>query len=58
VDWVRNNIFLVLAFICIGTGFLTLADRHLSWGPLLLVGGYCVLLPFYLWRSFRGHVGE
>ena len=39
-------------------GFLTLAGGMLSVGPLLLVGGYCVLLPFFLWRSFRNSVGE
>ena len=39
-------------------GFVALAAGRLSVGPLLLVGGYCVLLPFFLWRSFRRRVGE
>ena len=39
-------------------GFLTLQGGMLTVGPLLLVGGYCVLLPFFLWRSFRNSVGE
>ncbi len=42
----------------IGLGFALLAAGRLSFGPLLLVGGYCVLLPFFLWRSFRKSVGE
>ena len=39
-------------------GFLTLMGGRLTIGPVLLVGGYCVLLPFFLWRSFRKSVGE
>lgn len=37
----------------IALGFVLLAAGSLSIAPLLLVGGYCVLLPFFLWRSFR-----
>jgi len=39
-------------------GFVTLAGGKLSIGPQLLIAGYCVLLPFYLWTSFRRNVGE
>jgi hypothetical protein len=39
-------------------GFVALKAGRLSIGPLLLVGGYCVLLPFFLWRVFRKSVGE
>jgi len=39
-------------------GFITLAGGMLTVGPVLLVLGYCVLLPFFLWRSFRDSVGE
>jgi len=39
-------------------GYLTLSAGMLSVGPVLLVLGYCVLLPFFLWRSFRESVGE
>ncbi len=46
------------ALAAIGLGFALLAAGSLSFGPLLLVGGYCVLLPFFLWRSFRKSVGE
>jgi hypothetical protein len=45
-----------LAAVLLGYGFL--AAGRLSIGPLLLVGGYCVLLPLFLWRSFRRRVGE
>jgi hypothetical protein len=39
-------------------GFVTLASGMLTVGPVLLVLGYCVLLPFFLWRSFQESVGE
>ena len=39
-------------------GFVTLAAGMLTVGPALLVLGYCVLLPFFLWRSFQDSVGE
>ena len=39
-------------------GFVTLAAGMLTIGPVLLVLGYCVLLPFFLWRSFQDRVGE
>jgi len=46
------------ALAAIGTGFLLLSAGSLSLGPLMLVTGYCILLPFFLWRSFRKSVGE
>jgi len=48
----------LLAAACIIGGYVALAARHLSLGPLLLVGGYCLLLPAFLWRSFQGQGGE
>lgn len=42
----------------IALGFVLLAAGSLSIAPLLLVGGYCVLLPFFLWRSFRRSAGR
>lgn len=41
------------ALAAIALGFGLLAAGSLSVAPLLLVGGYCVLLPLFLWRSFR-----
>lgn len=46
------------ALAAIILGFVTLGAGRLSIGPLLLVGGYCLLLPFFLWRSFQKSVGE
>ena len=55
----RNDLWILAAGLgSIIAGYLFLAAQHLSWGPLLLVGGYCVLLPVYVWRRFRQGVGE
>jgi hypothetical protein len=49
---------LAVGLLAIAAGYLFLAAGHLSWGPLLLVSGYCVALPVFLWRLFRRGVGE
>lgn len=53
-----HALLLVLGLVAIGAGYVLLADQRLSWGPLLLVAGYCVLLPWFIWRLFRQGVGE
>ncbi len=58
MDFFRKTTILWLALAFIAIGFLSLNAGKLSLGPLLLVGGYCVLLPFFIWRSFRKSVGE
>ncbi len=58
MDFIRKFWLLWTAIAAIIMGFLTLSAGKLSVGPLLLVGGYCILLPFFLWRSFRKSVGE
>lgn len=58
MEFLRKTWLLWTAFTSIIVGFLTLGAGLLSTGPLLLVLGYCVLLPFFLWRSFRRSVGE
>jgi hypothetical protein len=58
MSWLRRNGLLVAALAAIVLGYVLLDAGRLSWGPLLLVGGYCVLLPFFLWTSFRKRVGE
>lgn len=58
MEFLRKTWLLWTAFAAIIVGFLTLGAGMLSTGPLLLVLGYCVLLPFFLWRSFRRSVGE
>ena len=49
----RNLWSLALGLVAILLGYLLLAGGHLSWGPLLLVIGYCVALPVFVWRRFR-----
>ncbi len=54
----RKTWLLAAAVAAIVIGYVALAAQRLSIGPLLLVGGYCILLPLFLWRSFRRRVGE
>ena len=58
VGLLRKFWMLWAALGAIVLGFLTLSARMLTMGPILLVLGYCVLLPFFLWRSFQDSVGE
>ncbi len=58
MDLIRKTALLWLALAFIVVGFVSLDAGKLSLGPLFLVGGYCVLLPFFIWRSFRNSVGE
>lgn len=58
MEILRKTWLLLTALSSITAGFFFLAGGKLSTGPLLLVLGYCVLLPFFLWRSFRKSVGE
>jgi hypothetical protein len=55
---IRKNWLLVAGVAAILIGFALLAGGSLSFGPLLLVVGYCLALPIYLWRNYRGGVGE
>ena len=54
----RHVWILLLGLTAIGLGYVMLSAEKLSWGPLLLVGGYCVALPVFIWRLFRTGVGE
>jgi len=58
MDLVKKYWLLWAALGAVVLGFGTLAAGRLTVGPLLLVLGYCVLLPFFLWRSFKKSVGE
>jgi len=58
VAFVRKNWLLVAGAAAVLIGFALLAGGSLSLGPLFLVVGYCLALPIYLWRSYRGGVGE
>ena len=54
----RHTWILGLGLISIMAGYVLLGSQHLSWGPFLLVAGYCVALPVFIWRLFRDGVGE
>lgn len=54
----RNAWSLLLGLVAILLGYVLLAGGRLSWGPLLLVIGYCVALPLFVWRRFRAGVGN
>ena len=54
----RRTWMLWTSLVVVAAGYLLLAAGRLSLGPLLLVTGYCILLPVFLWRSFRRRVGE
>ena len=58
MDLIRKTYLLWAALAAIAAGFATLEAGRLSVGPVLLVTGYCVLLPLFIWRSFRRSVGE
>ncbi|MCP4574336.1 MAG: hypothetical protein GY838_18430 [bacterium] len=58
MEILRRSWLLVVALASIAGGYLALDGGRLSIGPLLLVAGYCVLLPLFLWTSFRKRVGE
>ena len=58
MDLLKKFWLLLVALGSIGLGFLLLSADRLSLGPLLLVAGYCVLLPSYLWQNFQHSVGE
>ncbi len=54
----RHVWILAAGLVAILAGYLLLAAGALSWGPVLLVLGYCVALPAFVWRLFRSGVGE
>lgn len=58
MDLIRKFWLLLASLSAIIIGFAALSAGKLSIGPLLLVGGYCLLLPFFLWRAFQNSVGE
>ena len=58
MNLIRNNWLLVAGMLAIAAGYVLLAEHHLSLGPLLLVAGYCIALPLFVWRLFRRGVGE
>jgi hypothetical protein len=50
-------LFAGLAAIALGYGLLKW--RHsMVVAPMLLVAGYCVLIPMHLWSCYRSGLGE
>ena len=58
MDLLKKFWLLWTSLLAVVIGFVTLSAGMLTVGPVLLVVGYCVLLPFFLWRSFQDSVGE
>ena len=57
----RRNRWLLLGLAAVTVGYLTLSMfRSTVIAPILLVGGYCVLIPLHLWLRHRSdhRVGE
>ncbi len=58
MDVLKKTWLLWLSLILIVVGFFSLDAGRLSIGPLLLVAGYCLGLPVFLYQSFRRSLGE
>ena len=43
-----RNLILIAGFICIVAGYIFLAKNSISLAPVLLVLGYCILVPLAL----------
>jgi hypothetical protein len=51
--------WLVAALACIIIGYLLLGFvRSETLAPILLVLGYCILIPAHLWARYRRGLGE
>jgi membrane protein implicated in regulation of membrane protease activity len=58
MNWKRDH-WLILGLVSIVAGFTLLGFfQSMTLSSILLVGGYCVLVPAYLWTRYRGDVGE
>ena len=57
MSMLRNVWILLVGLLAITGGYVILQAVHLSWGPILLVLGYCVALPVFIWRLFRTETG-
>ena len=54
----KSSILFWLALVFITLGYVLLSRGEITLAPMLLVTGYCVMLPLFLWLSFRGGTGE
>ena len=58
MNWSENR-FLIAGIVAIVLGFVLLAAlRSEVMAPLLLVTGYCILVPAHLWIRYRRDGGE
>ena len=55
---IRRYLGLVLGFAAIVAGYVLLAGGDITFAPLLLVLGYCFIIPLFLLRSFLQGKGE
>ena len=54
-----NTVLLGLGVAALVTGYMALARGSITLAPILLVGGYCVLIPAaLLWRERGSDAGE
>lgn len=52
--FLRRNLWLIAGLACIAAGyFLLAAVESLNLAPILLVLGYCLLIPLHLWSIYR-----
>ena len=58
LGFIKNTWLLLVSLLVIALGFVTLKAGMLSVGPIMLVSGYCLGLPLFIWRAFRKSVGE
>ena len=56
--FLRRTYLLWTALAAIILGYVLLGAGNITAAPLLLVAGYCVLVPLFLWRAFRNDSGE
>jgi Flp pilus assembly protein TadB len=58
MNWTRDR-WLILGLLLIVVGYVVLAmDVQATIAATLLVAGYCVLVPAYLWTRYRRDLGE
>ncbi len=56
--FIARNRWLLSGLASIGVGYIQLDAGSMTLAPILLVLGYCVLIPLHLWARYRMGVGE
>jgi uncharacterized membrane protein HdeD (DUF308 family) len=58
MNWTRDR-WLILGLLSVALGYVVLATNSMgTLAAILLVAGYCVLVPAYLWTRYRRDLGE